>query len=171
MIAAFSGVNRFLSNMWRCHVEYQGISFPSVENAYHRAKISEEMTSNIGDLPLYNALVQNLRLCSPIDAKKIGYNVRIKPNWVDLREGVMRGLLEAKFQAPGLRKLLLDTGDEYLMEGNYWHDRFWGVCTCKACWANDAPQGNTLGRMLMELRDSLKGDSECCSPHCGSSRS
>jgi predicted NAD-dependent protein-ADP-ribosyltransferase YbiA (DUF1768 family) len=43
---------------------------------------------------------------------------------------------------------LLLTGDEELIEGNYWHDHIWGVC--------DGTGTNWLGKILMEIRDELR---------------
>lgn len=39
----------------------------------------------------------------------------------------------------------------FLMEGNHWHDNYFGVCTCKKC---ENIQGqNQLGQILMKVRD------------------
>ena len=53
-----------------------------------------------------------------------------------------------KFQNENLRKLLLATGDAELIEGNYWHDYYWGIC-------NGVGQ-NWLGKILMEEREKIK---------------
>lgn len=42
------------------------------------------------------------------------------------------------------------TGDVELVEGNWWGDRFWGVC--------DGVGENRLGRCLMEVRKELRGE-------------
>jgi len=44
--------------------------------------------------------------------------------------------------------MLLQTGDEELIEGNKWGDRFWGVCKGKG--------KNNLGKILMKIRDVYK---------------
>ena len=66
---------------------------------------------------------------------------------------MQRGLRE-KFKDPELREMLLDTGDEELVEGNFWHDLWWGDCGCKKC--KDVPGKNILGKLLMELREKIK---------------
>jgi len=58
----------------------------------------------------------------------------------------------AKNESPLYRKHILErllaTGDQELIEGNTWGDRFWGVC--------DGEGQNQLGRLLMELRNELR---------------
>ena len=41
-------------------------------------------------------------------------------------------------------------GEEYLEEGNTWHDTYWGVCNGKG--------KNKLGKILMQVREELKLD-------------
>ena len=60
----------------------------------------------------------------------------------------MEEALRKKFSDPGLRKALLDTGDEYLEEGNTWRDEYWGVC--------NGIGKNRLGKLLMKIRDELR---------------
>lgn len=55
-----------------------------------------------------------------------------------------------KFAIPELKEMLLATGDEELVEGNYWHDTIWGVC--------DGVGENHLGKMLMEIREDLRNE-------------
>ena len=49
---------------------------------------------------------------------------------------------------------LLATGEEELIEGNYWHDTCWGVCNCAKC--GDKGE-NRLGKLLMEVRTLYRG--------------
>lgn len=46
------------------------------------------------------------------------------------------------------KKILTKTGDRLLSEGNTWNDTFLGVCKGKG--------KNTLGKILMELRNSYR---------------
>jgi hypothetical protein len=48
--------------------------------------------------------------------------------------------------------MLLSTGDMELTESNWWHDNFWGVCTCNKCKDGE----NNLGKILMDIRLNLK---------------
>ena len=40
-----------------------------------------------------------------------------------------------------------------LIEGNTWHDNYWGDCSCNRCKSKSGE--NMLGILLMELRDKL----------------
>lgn len=63
----------------------------------------------------------------------------------------MLHLLRLKFEIPAIAEDLLDTGDQRLVEGNVWGDRYWGVC--------DGVGENWLGELLMQVRDELlEGD-------------
>ena len=63
---------------------------------------------------------------------------------------LMKRLLKMKFAIPELKEMLLATGDEELVEGNYWRDTIWGVC--------DGVGENHLGKMLMEIREDLRNE-------------
>ena len=54
------------------------------------------------------------------------------------------------YQNDDLADCLVDTGDQPLIEGNTWGDRFWGVCGGTGM--------NHLGRLLMEVREELQAD-------------
>ena len=42
----------------------------------------------------------------------------------------MADFLIQKFKIPTMRQSLVDTGDIIIIEGNIWHDNFWGNCIC-----------------------------------------
>ncbi len=138
MIAEFRGAWTRLSNYSLCSVWFDGHIYASVEHAYQAAKthVAEERTA-IRHLP------------TPNQAKKAGKVVTIRPDWEDVKVSVMRELLHEKFAQEPEKLVLLATGDEELVEGNWWGDRFWGQC----------PVGegqNWLGRLLMEIRAELR---------------
>ncbi|MDP1794936.1 MAG: NADAR family protein, partial [Acidimicrobiales bacterium] len=137
-IDAFWREHRFLSNFWPAEVELEGVTYPSVEHAYQASKSSD------------NALRRRIRACAtPGAAKKEGATIVPSDRWLDTRIDLMRGLLRQKFANEPLRGMLLATGDAFLIEGNTWHDTFWGV---------DHGEGeNHLGMLLMEIRDELSG--------------
>jgi len=76
--------------------------------------------------------------------------VKLRPDWDDVRIGVMEEVVRAKFnQNPHLAARLMATGQMPLVEGNDWGDTFWGV---------DVKTGkgeNNLGKILMKIRSEL----------------
>lgn len=131
-VERFAGAERFLSNFWPARVAYNGLVFESVENAYQAAKCRTAVE------------MQPFCAMTPAEAKRHGETVALRPDWNDVKVGIMRDLLRQKFARPDLRRQLLATGRRTLIEGNTWNDRFWGVC--------DGSGENNLGKLLMELR-------------------
>jgi ribA/ribD-fused uncharacterized protein len=85
----------------------------------------------------------------PREAKIMGRNIKLRADWEQVKDTFMYLIVLAKFtQNVGLRKQLLATGDEELVEGNHWHDTYWGVC-------DDVGQ-NKLGKILMKVREELR---------------
>jgi N-glycosidase YbiA len=134
VIDSFQGEYRFLSNFWPAVVRFDGMTYPTVEHAYQAAKTMD--------------MKERLRiseLATPGLAKKAGKKVKMRSDWGDeVKIIFMRLFLTLKFQDPKLRKKLLQTGTEKLVEGNTWGDTFWGVC--------DGKGKNHLGKLLMEVR-------------------
>lgn len=136
-IDSFSGDNRWLSNFWPATIEYEGDSYRSVECAYQAAKTDDKKERTA------------IRLAAKSgDAKRLGRTVTIRPDWDKQKVHVMYELLQQKFSVEPLRGKLIATGDSELIEGNHWHDTFWGVCNGRG--------ENWLGRLLMRVRDELK---------------
>jgi predicted NAD-dependent protein-ADP-ribosyltransferase YbiA (DUF1768 family) len=63
----------------------------------------------------------------------------------------MHELIHLKFSIPLMKEQLVLTGEEKLVEGNYWHDNFWGSCICEKC--QRKLKLNWLGQILMEERN------------------
>jgi len=138
----FKDDKRFLSNMFPVTVVIDGISYPSPENYYMSMKFAT----------VCDKLVTELQECTPLNSKTIANKNKdkIRPDWDDIKLGVMRVGVMAKFaQNTSLVKQLLDTGDEYLEERNDWNDTFWGTYQGKG--------SNHLGSLLMEVRNYYKG--------------
>lgn len=144
MIKLFKGKYEFLSNFYDpCPVEYKGLTYRNSEAAYQAQKC------------LYDDMKELFVKMTPDEAKKFGKHVTIIPGWDDMRAEIMREIVHAKFsQHPELAKKLLDTGDHELIEGNYWHDNFFGMCECPEC--RDQVAENWLGLILMDERDRLR---------------
>jgi predicted NAD-dependent protein-ADP-ribosyltransferase YbiA (DUF1768 family) len=64
--------------------------------------------------------------------------------------------IREKFKNEELKQLLNETGDEELVEGNWWHDNFFGVCTCEPCKGSGQ---NNLGKILMKIRTEIRNES------------
>jgi len=137
-IRGFRGRYRWLSNFWPASVTLDGIVFGSVEHAYQSAKTLEvDQRRIIGGL------------ATPGQAKRYGRKLKVRDDWDETKLAVMEDLLRQKYAHADLRQKLLDTGDAYLEEKNAWQDFFWGVC--------DGKGENHLGRLLMKIRDELRG--------------
>jgi ribA/ribD-fused uncharacterized protein len=145
MIDKFDGENKFLSNFHMCIVWYEGIPYPTIEHAYQAAKTFDlNQRKYIAGIP-WNKAGQ---------AKRIGKRIPLRNNWEEIKLSVMEDLLRQKFGVrPNFKQKLLDTGNEELIEGNYWHDNYWGNCKCKKC--IDKPGLNMLGKLLMKIRSDL----------------
>lgn len=146
MIDKFDGIYRFLSNYSPCVIEYEGIIYPTTEHAYQAAKtLNLEQREFISDLNGANL------------AKKVGQMVDMRPDWHEIKYQVMYDILWIKFNQPDLKEKLLKTGDSELVEGNWWHDNIWGVCSCGKCPPHKAGPGqNHLGKTLMLIRENLR---------------
>lgn len=141
MIDFFEGEFRFLSNFWA----EPGLAdrlwgYPTVEH-YFQAMKSLDTEERLVIKSLFN----------PGQAKRRGRHVQLRADWETIKFDVMRVGIEAKFTYfTNMAYRLLDTGDQELVEGNYWHDNVWGNCTCAKC-VNIEGQ-NHLGKLLMGQR-------------------
>lgn len=133
-IDSFRGEYRFLSNFWYAKTVYKGIEFPTSEHAYQAAKSSDERMWR------YFATLE-----TPGEAKKCGKMIDCRPDWEEVRVDIMLKLLQFKFSDVSLMDKLVATGDAEIIEGNVWHDVFWGVCR--------GVGENRLGILLMGVRD------------------
>ena len=142
MIDSFSGDFRFLSNFVGSVTTPKGTFCATVEHAFQAAK-----TLDPGEQ-------KSVLSCStPGQAKRAGRKVTLRRNWDQVKNNVMMALVRAKFtQDSVLAAQLLATGTEPLVEGNRWHDNYWGSCTCSRC--GDAGK-NRLGQILMQVRSEL----------------
>lgn len=143
MIVEFDGENEFLSNFYHSPVFYEGIVYPTNEHFFQAMKTLD--------------LAERQRIANaetPGMAKRMGRNVLLRPDWEQVKVDVMRTGLMLKFTDAALAEKLLATGDEELVEGNWWHDQTWGSCFCPDhC---RTPGRNLLGMLLMELRKELQ---------------
>ena len=135
-INRFFGEFAFLSNFYPCEIVFDGEKYTSVENAYQAAKFADKE---------YRTLIREV---SASKAKKIGRGGKIRGDWEFVKLSIMENLLRQKFDDIKLKKLLLETKENNLVEGNTWSDFYWGVCNGKG--------ENNLGKLLMKIRSELK---------------
>ena len=131
-IERFADDHEFLSNFYPSLVYFEEIIYPSVEHGYQAAKFS-----GMGMRAVIAAM-------TPGQAKRTGRKATLPADWDFKRIEIMRYLLFQKFTDPDLRRMLLETGDAELIEGNNWGDTFWGV--------SNGIGENQLGKLLMEVR-------------------
>jgi len=142
LINDFRGPHYFLSNFYRHPVRIGGDVYPTAEHAYQALKAVR---------PDERAWV--LESGTPLIAKQRGRKIRIVDYWADIRILVIEQVLDAKFSDPQLAAQLVGTYPHTLVEGNTWHDDFWGDCHCGRCPGDGE---NMLGVALMKLRDTLR---------------
>lgn len=132
------------SNLYRREIEFEGDRFATSEHAYQAGKARKPA-------------VREWLMAAPSPALLAMaahglYYWDVTPGWSQTKFDRMRRILRAKFTQHGdLKELLLSTGDARLVESatvDNAVNRLWGE-------VNGVGQ-NTLGVMLMELRDDLR---------------
>jgi len=144
-IITFNGTNAFLSNYSPSPLQVNGRDYPTVEHAYqaYRAQHSHDREA--------------IRLApTPNAAKRLAHTIPQRSDFDNIKLFVMDQNLRKKFKIVRLREQLLATGTAELVEGNYWHDNFWGACVCKTCYYAEGQ--NHLGQLLMQIRADLGYD-------------
>jgi ribA/ribD-fused uncharacterized protein len=131
------------SNLFKCQLVFQGVSYPTAEHAYQAGKAIK---------PAVRDWI--LAAPSPALAAMAAHGLYVwdvVPNWAQIKFDRMRGVLHAKFtQNSDLADLLISTGKSRLVEAgtvNNAVNRLWGEV--------DGKGENMLGVMLMELREEL----------------
>lgn len=139
MIDEFKDEYSWLSNFAPCEIVFRGRIYPSVEHAYMSAKSNNaDWMRTCRDKNIFAGRLK--RLIKKID---------LVENWNDIKVDVMRECLLQKFNQEPYKTLLIDTGNEYIQEGNTWNDTFWGFDI-------KINQGkNILGKLIMEIRSNL----------------
>ena len=140
MIHSFSGEYEWLSNFSESPIQDEHhLTYPTVEH-YFQAKKAVA----------YEDMIEIARAATPGEAKKLGRRVYMRRDGENIKLDVMETALRKKFSIPELREKLIATGDKVLVEGNWWHDTYWGVC-------NGEGQNN-LGLLLMKIRKELQDE-------------
>lgn len=131
---------RWLSNFYPCEIEYEGEIYRSTEHAYMSAKSND---------PEWKQFCIDTEDAATV--KRKSYEIEYREGWDDIKISVMNECIKKKFSQEPFRSKLLDTGTQYIQEGNWWNDRFWGV-DLKV----EPPVGkNILGKLIMEYRSTM----------------
>lgn len=140
-IYIFKNEYYFLSNFYLCKIEINGLVFDNAEAAFHSFKNDLYKKEFVG--------------LSASMAKRYGRRVSLRSDWEEVKDDIMYNVVYAKFsQNPYLKDRLLATVDRVLVEGNFWHDNYWGICCCNQC--QQIESKNKLGHILMKVRDELR---------------
>ncbi len=136
-IEVFDGAYAFLSNFYPAPIVYEGVRYPSTENAYQAQKCK-----NILDRIQFTDV-------SPGKAKRLGAKVVKRDDWDQIKDSVMLTCIRIKFTShPDLALRLIQTGEAPLIEGNTWKDRYWGVYEGRGA--------NKLGLILQQVREEIR---------------
>lgn len=131
-----------MSNFYPCPVEYEGLKYTSSEAAYQAAKTTDK------------ELRQKFTLLDATHAKQYGRSIPLRSDWEEVKDKIMEDIVRAKFtQNYHLTQRLCNTVNSVLIEGNDWHDNYWGVCHCEKCQQHTG--ANKLGQILMKVRAEL----------------
>ena len=138
MINSFKDEYAFLSNFWPCEVSHDGKIYPSSEHAFQAAKTLDPLKK----IPFTSLMV------TAGQSKRMGRKLELRPNWDNIKIAIMEEIVLNKFfHNHDIREKLFHTHPQILIEGNTWHDTFWGVC--------DDVGENHLGHILMRVRSEL----------------
>jgi N-glycosidase YbiA len=134
----FRGKYNFLSNFYPCQVEYEGMTYSTVEHAYQAAKFDDDELKKE---------IKNAE--TPGKSKRLAreYSEHIRNDWNKIKVSVMYELLCEKFMKNETLKQKLINIDEPIVEHNVWNDTFWGVC--------DGNGKNTLGKLLEKIKNEI----------------
>ncbi len=138
MISQFQGAYRWLSNFAPVTIVFNNLHFPSVEHAYMSEKSHD---------PAWKQTC--MHTSSPGMIKKMSRSVLLRSDWHKLKLQIMSDAVTQKFNQEPYTSLLKATGDEHIQEGNYWNDKFWGVCL------KTGVGENHLGKLIMQIRETL----------------
>ena len=143
MIHGFYGEYKWLSNFEESPVKWLDYTFKTNEHAYQASKCND-----ICDRERFLNITAG-------QAQRLGQKIDMLPGWNILKYNTMYDINFYKYKHnKTLRAMLKGTKRQVLIEGNWWHDNYWGVCTCHEC--KDIPKQNNLGKILMEIRNELK---------------
>lgn len=145
-VLIFRGEYFFLSNQYLSEIKWNEKIIKSAEHFYQASKCLRK-----------NDREKILSAPTAKVARLIGRFVEVRPHWNVDRVQLMEYILKIKFCKGELKKLLRKTGDMLLINQNFNHEMFWGVCGCTK---HQRGGMNMLGKILMKIRDGLNKQNE-----------
>jgi len=150
LISHFDGDYAFLSNFYEYPFVFSGLGteVPTAEHGFQAMKaVNTEGVKSVLDC------------ATPGQAKRMGRKITIRGDWEEVKDDIMLDVLRDKFTADiHMMAKLLNTQDALLVEGNQWHDMYWGTCHCRD---HRTQKGvNRLGELLMKVRGELRNAQE-----------
>lgn len=145
MINKFTDKYAFLSNFYKLtwSLHWRGINYPTVEHFFQAMKTYD-----------FNERLIIANCQTPNEAKRLGRKVKLRKDWSDVKDIVMEmGVLLKFTMNVDIANKLISTDNMPLVEGNYWHDNYWGNCMCPKC--VDIVGRNHLGITLVIVREKL----------------
>lgn len=138
VVDGFIGRWEALSNYYPWKFRVNGLDYASSEHYFQSRKVES-----------VDAARQIRNAETPDEAKHLANTFPRRPDWPDIRVGVMRKALAAKFVVGSYpSKVLIRSGNAVLLESNNWNDEEWGICEGKGA--------NILGVLLVERRGVLR---------------
>lgn len=132
----------FMDNWYPCTISFDGMSFPSLENAFQATRFAErDMRAKFMYMPASEAAYRG-----PLFRTTV-------PGWRDMRYEILYGLLCLKFSDPVLQKKLIGTGNQEIKLSNLRHENDIGTCVCSRCRGRG---NNAAGLLLEKIRSDLQ---------------
>lgn len=139
MITQFKDDYRWLSNFHSFDkpMTYDGMTFTTNEHFY----VAMKTTVYSERLEVTNHPLKGL--------KAYGRTLTLRPDWDCIKDKVMLYGLQYKFSKVNstLLEKLIQTADQEVQEGNWWNDKYWGVCL------KTGEGENRLGKLIMQIRE------------------
>jgi hypothetical protein len=125
---------------------WRGVEFDHSEGPYQLEK-DQELANNPD-------FVREFALYSASETKKWGkHHARLRADWNSVKVSIMHEIVKKKFDSNlDLKLKLIATGSSELIEGNWWHDNFWGTCP-----VGSKNGRNELGKIHMRIRTEFTG--------------
>jgi ribA/ribD-fused uncharacterized protein len=131
------------SNFAAYPIQLDGKRWPTSEHYFQAQKFED---------PPHQENIRQTK--SPMIAARMGRDrkKKLRPDWESVKVAIMRRAVSAKFtQHEDIRAILLSTAKAKIVEHTE-NDDYWGD-------GGDGSGKNMLGRILMEIRENLQGDS------------